>query len=278
MTNHPTSLLAAIATVCLLAIQSEAAPQKLPLPVWNQAYQENYEPDTLTEILDGAESAYVLLDPFRRDEQVDLAAVVEALHLKGNEVGAYISVGTGEEWRDDFEAFKPYLVDRQWDAWGGEYFVNQPNDAVMAVMKSRVDRIATWGFDWVEFDNMDWVYDDDNRREYGFQATVSEGSTYYRALCDYVHAKRMKCMAKSTVDDADVFDGVTYESYADDLNWWDEAAAKSFLLANKPVIIVHYDDADCDATHRHYLDTYGFKVSFICEDSTTGKYRHFNQL
>ena len=248
----------------------------LPIPVWNQAYQENYEPDTIEDILAGARGAYVLIDPFQPEHGDTLPDVITALHEKGNAVSAYISIGTGEDWREDFEALKPHLVERQWDDWGGEYFISMPDQEVVSIMKARIDRIAQWGFDWVEFDNMDWVYDDDYRAEYGFGATIEDGIAYYRELCDYVHSKGMKCMAKSTVEGAEAFDGATYESYEDDRNWWDQAGAESFLAADKLVIVVHYDDADCDATYGEYQEIYGPKLSFICEDPQIGGYRHFH--
>ena len=250
----------------------------LPIPVWNQAYQENYEPDTIAEVLEGARNAYVLVDPFQPEHGDTMGAVIEQLHARGNEVSAYISIGTGEDWRDDFDQLKPYLVTRQWDDWGGEYFIDRPNEQVVAIMKARINKIAAWGFDWVEFDNMDWTFDDQYRAEYGFRATSEEGVVFYRTLCEHVHALGMKCMAKSTVEGADMFDGATYESYADGLNWWDEAGAKRFLATNRPVIVVHYDDTDCAGTYRWYQDIYGSKLSFICEDAGIKKYRHFNTI
>jgi cysteinyl-tRNA synthetase, unknown class len=258
---------------------ASAAPDlgPLPIPVWNQAYQENYEPDAIADILAGARDAYVLIDPFQPEHGDTMGRVIEQLHARGNAVSAYISVGTGEDWRDDFAQLQPHLVERQWDDWGGEYFIDQPNDEVVAIMKARIDKIAGWGFDWVEFDNMDWTYDDEYRADYGFEATIEDGVAYYRTLCDYVHEKGMKCMAKSTVEGAEAFDGATYESYEDGKNWWDEDGAKSFLAADKPVIVVHYDDTDCDATYAEYQAIYGHKLSFICEDRALEAYRHFNE-
>ena len=90
-----------------------------PFPVFNQAYQENYYADALPDILEQAKGAYVLLDPFAEAEE-DWASAVTALHVNKNEVGAYISIGTGEDWRADLAALKPYLVTTPWDQWAGE--------------------------------------------------------------------------------------------------------------------------------------------------------------
>lgn len=241
-----------------------------PFPVFNQAYQENYEPDALPDILADAKGAYVLLDPFS-EAPADWAATVVSLKANGNEVGAYISIGTGEDWRKDFSALKPFLVTKAWDEWGGEYFVTSTEGA-LPIMQARIDKIADWGFDWVEFDNMDWAQDDDSRKTYGFGTTAEQSVAYFRALCDHVHAKGMRCMAKNLTKGADNFDGVLYESYSDDKNWWDVAGGKAFAQAGKPVIVVHYNEVDCAAVRNEYHAIYGKSVSFICEDANTRRY------
>ena len=258
------------------AATAEPIGTRLPIPVWNQAYQENYEPDAIEDIVSMARGGYVLIDPFQPEHGDNLVETIATIRANGNAVSAYISIGTGEDWRDDFASLAPHLVDRQWDDWGGEYFISKPNASVIATMKARIDKIAAWGFDWVEFDNMDWIYDDAYRSEYGFEATIADGVGYYRTLCEYVHAKGMKCMAKSTVEGADMFDGATYESYEDGRNWWDQDGARRFLDADEPVIVIHYDATDCDAIYAWYRDIYGTKLSFLCEERMRQGYRHFN--
>ena len=96
----------------------------------------------------------------------------------GNEVGAYISIGTGEDYRSDFSQLQAFLVNEQWGQWPCEYFVNETTTGVLAIMKARIDSLASWDCDWVEFDNMDWVFDDDLREQYNFQVTIDEGIAY----------------------------------------------------------------------------------------------------
>ncbi len=243
------------------------------VPVYNQAYQENYEADKIDDILQQARGAYVLVDPF----EGDVASFVSAIKADGNEVGGYISIGTGEDWRADFNQLQPFLVSTAWGQWPGEYFVNETTTGILDVMKNRIDSLAAWGCDWVEFDNMDWAFDDNLRAEYGFQVTASEAIAYYNELCDYVHQKGMKCMAKNTVEGASGFDGVLYESYHNDKNWWDEAGAKSFLDAGKLVIVNHYKESNCDKVYQDYMDIYGPGLSYICEDKKLKKYVHYNE-
>lgn len=243
------------------------------VPVYNQAYQENFEADHIADILLQAKNAYVLIDPFEDDNFLAIAAI----QANGNAVGAYISIGTGETYRDDFMDLQPFLVKKPWGQWPDEYFVNSTTTGVLEVMKKRIDQIALWGCDWVEFDNMDWIFDFDLRTTYGFVVTQVEGITYYQALCNYAHQKGLKVMAKNTVRSAEMFDGVLYESYNDDKNWWDESGAKSFLSAGKLVIINHYNETQCAQVYANYKKTYNTDLSFICEDAVLKKYVHFNQ-
>ena len=243
------------------------------IPVYNHAYNENYEPDQVDYIALNASNAYVLLDPF----QDNVVASVAKIKANGNQLAAYISIGTGEDWRDDFADLQPYLITKQWGEWPGEYFVNATTTGIVEVMKARIDKIADWGFDWVEFDNMDWALYDDVRETYELEVTKAEGIAYFQELCDYVHQKGMKCMAKNFVEDAENFDGVTYESYNTEKNWWDTSGAQSFLTAGKLVIIVHYNESNCDEVYSDYMDTYNKDLAFICEDATLKKYVHYNE-
>ncbi len=63
--------------------------------IYNQAYNENYDADNIDYIIANAKNAYVLIDAF----QAGVSASVEAIKTNGNEVAAYISIGTGENWR-----------------------------------------------------------------------------------------------------------------------------------------------------------------------------------
>lgn len=243
------------------------------ITVYNQAYQENYQEDKIDDIIATAKNAYVLIDPFQKD----IASSIATIKANGNQVGAYISIGTGEDWRNDFSEMQEYLISKQWGQWQGEFFVNSTTTGIINIMKARIDKIALWGCDWVEFDNMDWIYDDELRATYKFEVTEAEGIAYFQELCDYVHQKGMKCMAKNMVVNASNFDGVLYESYTNEKNWWDVSGAQSFLDAGKLVIINHYNESNCGQVYTDYKGIYNDNLSFICEDSNLKKYVHYNQ-
>lgn len=243
------------------------------IAVYNQAYQENFEADKIDYILLNATNAYVLIDPFVNNNHTSIAAI----KAKGNEVGAYISIGTGETYRNDFTELQPFLVAKPWDEWPDEYFINSTTTGVIEIMKARIDQIAIWGCDWVEFDNMDWSFYEESRNKYSFEVTKAQGIAYYQELCAYVQQKGMKCMAKNTVENAINFDGVLYESYNDDKNWWNASGAQSFLDAGKLVIVNHYNETNCGQVYSEYKGIYTTSLSFICEDANLKKYVHFNE-
>ena len=242
-------------------------------PVYNQAYQENYEADKIADIISNAENAYVLLDPFIKG----IHAYIPEIKKNNNQVAGYISIGTAENWRNDFNQLKPFIVANSWDQWPDEYFLKKITPQVIQIMKTRIDSMAKWGCEWVEFDNMDWVFDDDYRKEYGIEVTSKQGIDYFNILADYLHKKGMKAMAKNTVEGASNFDGVLYESYHKDKNWWDRDGTKRFLDAGKPVIINHYNETNCDKVYIDYMDYYNKSISYICEDANLKKYVHYNE-
>lgn len=243
-----------------------------PMCVWNQAYQENYAADTVTEILAGARGCYVLVDPFAND---DARAAIAQMKQNRNLVSCYISVGTCEDWRDDFAAMKPYCVSKQWGEWPGEYFIDRTDPGLVTLMKARIDKMAGWGCAMVEFDNMDWAFDAANRSQYAITATAAQGEVYNQTLCAYAHGKGLGCMAKSSAQGATTFDGLTVESAPDNLDWWSAADMRGMLSSGKIGIVVHYNETDCPAARTHYQTEYGSKLSFICEDRALKKYRHF---
>jgi len=250
----------------------ETTPTINPKPIYNQAYQENYAEDSINDILENAKNSYVLVDPFGDD----VVEHIDNIKSNGNEVAGYISAGTGEEYRDDFDALEPYLTTTAWPDWPDEFFVSQTTTGILPIMKERINKMATWGLDWVEFDNMDWL-DEESRDKYNLSVTVTEAKAYINALCTHTRSKGMKCMAKNTVEGFESFEGVVYESYSDDKNWWDTAGTQNFLNAGKLVIINHYNETDCDEVYAEYKTFYGSdKISFICEDVATQKYKHYN--
>jgi hypothetical protein len=241
--------------------------------VYNQAYQENYKKDNIKSIIENAQDSYILVDPF---DDIEIEKYISKLKANHNLVAGYISVGTGEEFRNDYKALKPYLTKKSWPDWPDEYYISETKTGVLDIMKNRIDKMASWGIDWVEFDNMDWLTTE-TRKKFKLTSTVKESRDYVNALCDYTHSKGMKCMAKNTTEGFENFDGVTYESYHKEKNWWDTKGTKDFLNNNKLVIINHYKESNCKKVYEEYKEYYSNnKILFICEDSKVKKYKHYS--
>jgi len=242
-----------------------------PPAVWNQAYQENWNADSVAEILAGAEDSYVLLDPFDSDEARN---AIPAIKARGNTVSVYISVGTGEDWRDDFDALKGSLVTKYWGEWPGEYFIDRISDEVMAVMKARIDKAASWGADFIEFDNMDWAYDDSARNKYGFHVTEEESLVYVNQLKDYASSLGISCMAKNMTEGVGSFAGVTYESAGGNREWWNPDDLKTFLAEDKLCVIFHYKERNPERALEYYREQYGENLRVLIETRKTRGYLH----
>jgi len=239
--------------------------------VWNHAYQENWETDGIQDILENARNDYVLLDAFDDPEAREAIPVLKAA---GNTVAVYMSVGTGEDWREDFDALRSSLVEKAWGAWPGEYFIDRVDDTVMGVMKARIDAAAAWGADFIEFDNMDWAFDSRARRRYQFHVTEEESLRYVNALRDYAEEQGVLCMAKNMTQGAEDFAGVTYESWSDESDWWDGAGLMEFLAEGKLCIVFHYGEKNPDDATSFYRERYGENLRVLVESREMRGYVH----
>lgn len=238
---------------------------------YNHAYQENYQADALDLLLSESVNAYILLEP-------DALSKDDLLQLKnnGNQLSAYISIGTGENWREDYKNLKPYLTNKEWDEWSGERFVRKITPQLIQIMKKRIDKVAASGYDWIEFDNMDFAFDEIAKEKYAIAVSRADAIAYYQELCAYAQEKDLKVMAKNTLDSIDSFDGVTFESYENDYNWWDETRLKDFIALNKNCFIVHYNALDPSNSYFYYKERYGDAIWFIVESKLLEHYVHFN--
>jgi cysteinyl-tRNA synthetase, unknown class len=136
--------------------------------IYNQAYQETHVPDSIETILNNAKNCYVLVDPYEIKSPTSTIAAIKRL---GNEVSCYISVGTGEAWRSDFKAMRPFLVKKEWADWEGEFFIKNADPKLVSLMERRITELHRFGCQWVEFDNMDWTNDVAQVKQYGITMT-----------------------------------------------------------------------------------------------------------
>ena len=187
-------------------------------------------------------------------------------------MGCYISVGTCENWRSDYDAMRAHCTSTEWAEWEGEFFVSDV-DGIEPFMHARIDQMSTWGCDMVEFDNMDFADDEEQSDRFGLDVTPDQAIAYNQGLCEYVHTSGMQCMAKNLRHGAS-FDGGTFESYSDERDWWEHDDLQSFVDEGDLAVIFHYDESNCDSVALWYRQRYGAGVSFLCEDRAVEGYRH----
>lgn len=238
--------------------------------VWNQAYQEDEDaaPDSLSAMLAQAQDCYTLVDPFDEESESAVEAAIPTLQASGNQVGCYVSVGTCEDWRSDYDALSPYCVDEAWDAWEGEYFVSD-TVGILPGMKARLDAAAELGCDWVELDNMDWAQDDEVSESTG--VSEDQSREYAEAICAHADSLGMQCMGKSSTLGLEL-SGLTVESYPREQDWWEHSELQGVLDRGGLGIVVHYQEGDCAAVANEYRASYGSDLSVICEED--GEYLH----
>lgn len=217
-----------------------------------------------------ARGCYVLVDPL---ELPDAATTISKIRENGNIVGCYVSVGTCENWRPDSPQMKPACTTREWSDWEGEFFVSDV-ELALSPMLARFTSMAEIGCEFVEFDNMDWAQDPQYNQEFGIEATPEKARTYLTNLCDSAHALGMKCMAKNATAGLEIFDGGTFESYPEELDWWESADLKSFVDAGAPAVVFHYGERDCKSVTTWYRQRYGAGLSVLCENPALGGYEH----
>jgi endo-alpha-1,4-polygalactosaminidase (GH114 family) len=237
----------------------EASKRVLPQPVcaWNHAYEEDSHNDSIAAILAGARGCYVLIDPF---ESAGAREAIPRIKAAGNVVGCYVSIGSCEKWRKDYRTTKPHCGPA-YPGWEGETYVID-TAGILPAIKARIDKMASWGCQMVEFDNMDWAFHHNKK----ITVTPDEARRYNRTVCAHTRARKMMCMAKNTTDGAEDFDGLTVESYTHDKNWWTASHLHEILAAGKLGLIVHYKDESCAKARASYRKIYGEKVSFLCSD------------
>jgi hypothetical protein len=167
------------------------------------------------------------------------AATVATLHDRGRKVICYLSAGSWEEWRPDAGRFPAEVLGKDYAGWPGERWLDiRRIDLLAPIMRARLDRCRSKGFDGVEPDNVDGY-----ANETGFALTYEDQLHYNRWLADEAHARGLSIGLKNAEGQvADLlahFDwALTEDCFADD--WCDEVAP--FVAAGKAVFAAEYTD------------------------------------
>lgn len=243
-----------IAAGCAISIVcGSALAREMPLPRWDWVIGGPVDVDTLvSRRLD-----FVGLDAFEVS-----AETVAALQTAGIQVWCYISAGTIEDWRPDYDMFlaadatavaaggEP-LIGAPYGEWPGEHWLNpRARAALMPLIDARLAMCAVKGFDLVEFDNMDGF---DN--ETGLDITADEQIAFARALADAAGRHGLGAVLKNTPDLVEQlepwFDAYLME---DCVLSGTCGSGAPFLAANKPVLNAEYPEVYADDSIAFDLD------------------------
>ena len=165
------------------------------------------------------------------------AAEIAAIKAQGKQVICYMSAGTAENWRPDFNEFTSRgLLGDPYDAWPGEYWVDITKPATFEIMRNRLELAKQKGCTGVDPDNTDGY-----SNATGLVINQQQTQAYLESLANAAHALGLTIGLKNTPELA--------SALADDFDWavTEECAEYNFCAAydvfielNKPVYQIEY--------------------------------------
>jgi len=171
------------------------------------------------------------LDLFALDE-----ATVTSLHDAGRKLNCYVSVGTAEPWRSDFDELPEDAIGQPLANYPDERWLDVRAEGVRSVMNQRLMLAAATGCDAVELANLSA-----HRADSGFPLSYMQELEYATWLIEQAHGRGMAA-GVSASDDllpalAPLADwGLTDECLASDSC----LAFQPFSDLGKPVFMIEY--------------------------------------
>ena len=164
---------------------------------------------------------------------------ISELHDRGRNVICYISTGSWEEYRPDADDFPDAAVDRDYEGWPGEKWLDISRYELFEdIMLARFDLAVEKGCDGIDADNMQ-----NYEEETGFVLTYEDQLAYNLWLSEQAHQRNLSIGLKNdalqTADLLDHFDWALVE----DCHYYDECEPlQPFIDSGKPVFQVEYTD------------------------------------
>ena len=166
------------------------------------------------------------------------AELVARLKASGRRVFCYFSAGSAENWREDYNRFRPTDMGLPLTGWRGERWLNIRSANVLSIMRKRLDKAVNKGCDGVEPDNMDGY-----ANFTGFPLRASDQLAYNRALANDAHSRGLTVALKNdggqAQDLVDYFD-LALNEQCHEHNECGETEV--FVSHSKPVFNAEYAD------------------------------------
>jgi len=165
------------------------------------------------------------------------ARVISKLKEAGAQVFCYMSVGTAEDWREDFELFPKDALGNEYKGWSGEYWLDINNPKVLKIMFNRINLAKSKGCDGLELDNID-EFSNDN----GLGITKDQEVIYILRLIDFAKEQGLKVSQKNAPELVNILvDKVDMALLEECIEQGFCGKYQEFIDLNKPVLDVEYN-------------------------------------
>ncbi|WP_457745969.1 endo alpha-1,4 polygalactosaminidase [Sulfurimonas sp.] len=223
-----------------------------------------YKPDTNTSWqwqLQGTLNTSYNVDIYDIDLFDTNTTTINDLKNSGKRVICYFSAGSYEEWRDDAVSFDTQLLGETLDGWAGERWLDISNDALVPIMRARLDLAAAKGCDGVEPDNMDGYTNNT-----GFTLSYTDQLAYNRFIANEARVRGLSVGLKNDLDQ--VADLEQYYDFAvnEQCHEYSECDTLTpFVNANKPVFNAEYA--------QQYIDNNNSERDALCSDAIAREFQ-----
>ena len=166
-------------------------------------------------------------------------ASINAAKSTGAKIMCYISAGSAENWRPDYNQIPRSVIGNAYSEWPGEWWLDTRNiNALAPVMRARMDACKSKGFDAIDSDNVNGF-----ENNTGFNISRSDSIRYIRWLADEAHQRGMAFSLKNSetlvaelLGDIDMMQSESCYRYGNCDN------AGRLSAVNKPVFAVEYPE------------------------------------
>lgn len=223
---------------------------------WKPALADTWQWQLTGRINTGYDVAIYDLDLFDAPDRT-----LADLRAQGRRIVCYFSAGSSENWRKDFDRFKPADMGRPLDGWAGERWLDVRSQNVRVIMAARLDLAVERGCDAVEPDNVDGY-----SNKPGFPFTASDQLDYNRFLATEAHRRGLGIGLKNDLAQVralvDSFDFAVNEQCA---QYRECDRLRPFTAAGKPVFSAEYQ--------RKYRDNVAGARDALCAASRAANIR-----
>lgn len=165
---------------------------------------------------------------------------IDAAKATGAKVMCYISAGSAENWREDFNSFPEHVVGNAYENWPGEWWLDTRDiDALAPIMRARMLACRDKGFDAIDADNVNGF-----ENSTGFYISRQESIDYIRWLADEAHSLGMAFSLKNSENLVEELRYTVDMIQSESCFVYDNCSNASLMSAvNKPVFAVEYAEA-----------------------------------